>query len=108
VLAVIVRAGRPASESGRPFKPYPQLLKNLRYGGGQPLEAQAVKTAIREAETALGKKGRLLVRKSGTEPVIRVMAEAEDEKLVRRVVDGVAAAIEREAPVGSEAAVGKR
>jgi phosphoglucosamine mutase len=108
VLAVIVRAGRPASESGRPFKPYPQLLKNLRYGGGQPLEAQAVQAAIREAEAALGKKGRLLVRKSGTEPVIRVMAEAEDEKLVRRVVDGVSAAIEREAPVGSEAAVGKR
>jgi len=98
VLAVIVRAGRPASESGRPFKPYPQLLKSLRYGNGQPLEAQGVKAAIREAEAALEKKGRLLVRKSGTEPVIRVMAEAEDEALVRRVVEAVSAAIEREAP----------
>ncbi len=95
VLAVIVRAGKAASESGRLFRPYPQLLKNLRHNGGQPLKDAKVQTAIRAAEAALGTQGRLVIRNSGTEPVIRIMAEAEDEALVGRVVAEVAEAIER-------------
>ena len=95
VLAVLVGSGRPASESGRLFAPFPQRLRSLRFDGAtKPLDAREVKEAIRSAEAALGKAGRLLIRKSGTEPVIRVMAEGEDEKLVHRVVDDVAKAIE--------------
>ncbi len=95
VLAVLVGSGRPASETGRLFSPLPQRLRSLRFNGeARPLDAREVKEAIRSAEAALGKAGRLLIRKSGTEPVIRVMAEGEDEKLVHRVVDDVAKAIE--------------
>ncbi len=95
VLAVLVASGKPASETGRLFAPLPQRLRSLRFNGaGAPLDAHEVKEAIRSAEAALGKSGRLLIRKSGTEPVIRVMAEGEDEKLVHRVVDDVAKAIE--------------
>jgi phosphoglucosamine mutase len=73
----------------------PQRLRSLRFDGStKPLDAREVKEAIRSAEAALGTAGRLLIRKSGTEPVIRVMAEGEDEKLVHRVVDDVAKAIE--------------
>ena len=92
---------RPASETGRLFAPLPQRLRSLRYDGvAKPLDLRAVKDAIRSAEVALGSTGRLLIRNSGTEPVIRVMAEGEDEGLVNRVVDDVAQAI--------EAAVGAR
>ena len=95
VLAVLVASGRPASETGRLFAPLPQRLRSLRFdGSAKPLDAREVKEAIRSAEAALGTAGRLLIRKSGTEPVIRVMAEGEDEKLVHRVVDDVAKAIE--------------
>src|SRR5262249_56513699 len=95
VLAVLVASGKPASETGRLFAPLPQRLRSLRFNGaGAPLDAREVKEAIRSAEAALGKRGRLLIPKSGTEPVIRVMAEGEDEKLVHRVVDDVARAIE--------------
>jgi phosphoglucosamine mutase len=93
VLAVLVQSGRRASEAGRLFQPFPQRLVSVRFGGGQPLEDGKVKSAIRDGETALGQAGRILVRKSGTEPVIRVMAEGEDETLVGRVVDDIAAAI---------------
>jgi phosphoglucosamine mutase len=93
VLAVIVQAGRPASQTGRLFQPLPQRLKSLRLDGGQPLEAAEVKAAIKSGEAALGKSGRLLIRKSGTEPVIRIMAEGEDEALVGKVVEEIAAAI---------------
>jgi phosphoglucosamine mutase len=95
LLAVIVRAGRPVSETARLFQPLPQLLKNLKFNGGQPLERDDVKAAITSAEAALGDRGRVLIRKSGTEPVIRVMAEGEDEALVGRVVEEIAQAIER-------------
>ena len=91
--AVIVESGRPASEVCRAFTPLPQLLKSLRVNGGAPLDDAGVKEAIRCAEASLGNRGRLLVRKSGTEPVIRVMAEGEDEALVGRVVDDLASAI---------------
>jgi phosphoglucosamine mutase len=95
LLAVIVHAGRPVSETAQLFQPLPQLLKNLKFNGGQPLERDDVKAAITSAEAALGNRGRLLIRKSGTEPVIRVMAEGEDETLVGRVVADIAQAIER-------------
>ncbi|MGB8274805.1 MAG: phosphoglucosamine mutase [Alphaproteobacteria bacterium] len=95
VMAVLVRSGRPASEVGRIFTPLPQLLRSVRFNGGRPLDDEAVKTVIVEGERRLGSGGRLLIRKSGTEPVIRVMAEAEDEGLVSTVVNDIAAAIER-------------
>ncbi|MEX1204213.1 MAG: phosphoglucosamine mutase, partial [Dongiaceae bacterium] len=93
VLAVLVQSGRPASEAGRLFTPLPQRLRNLRVNGGLALEDARVRDAIRAGEMALGASGRLLVRKSGTEPVIRIMAEGEDDSLVGRVIDDVAAAI---------------
>jgi len=93
VLAVLVQSGRIASETGRQFRPLPQRLVSIRFGGGQPLENGKVKSAIRDGEKTLGTAGRILVRKSGTEPVIRVMAEGEDEKLVGRIVEDIAAAI---------------
>jgi phosphoglucosamine mutase len=95
VLAVLVTADRPASETGRLFAPFPQRLKSLRVmDGSKPLDALPVKEAIRAGEAALVGSGRLLIRKSGTEPVIRVMAEGEDEVLVLQVVDEIARAIE--------------
>ena len=73
----------------------PQLLKNVRFADGQqPLDAAGVQSAIAEAERALTGKGRLLIRKSGTEPLIRVMAECEDEALLNRAVDSVVDAVE--------------
>ncbi len=93
VLAVLVDEGRPASRACRIFDPYPQVLKNVSFQGGAPLEDAAVKKSIGAGEERLGAKGRLLIRKSGTEPLIRVMAEGEDEALVRSVVDDVAAVI---------------
>jgi phosphoglucosamine mutase len=93
-LAVILRSGRPASEAGRPFQPLPQLLKNVRTTQGRaPLKVAAVQRAIRDGEARLGAGGRLLIRKSGTEPVIRIMAEGEDPELIGGVVDAIAEAI---------------
>jgi len=96
LLAVLVRSERPASEACRPFRPLPQKLKSCR-GDGALLDRPEVERAIRAAEAALKGHGRLLVRKSGTEPVLRVMAEGEDEALVGRVVDDIVAAMERAA-----------
>ena len=93
VLAAIVETGAPASEVCKIFTPTPQLLRNVRFGGGAPLEARSVKAAIKAAETRLGARGRILVRKSGTEALIRVMAEGEDEAVVTAVVDEIASAI---------------
>ena len=73
VLAVLHKAGKPASEVCRRFEPVPQVLRNVRFKGGRPLENPAVTKAIAEATARLGDRGRLLVRPSGTEPVIRVM-----------------------------------
>jgi phosphoglucosamine mutase len=96
VLAVLVQTERPASETLRLFQPLPQYLKNVRYqaGAALPLEQAAVKAAIRDGEAELNGKGRLLIRKSGTEPLIRVMAEGEDEALVARVVAAIVKAVE--------------
>ncbi len=95
VLAVLVQSGRPASQAGRLFTPLPQHQRSLPINGGPGLSDSHVQEAIRAGESALGSGGRLLVRKSGTEPVIRVMAEGEDEALVGRVVDEIADAIRR-------------
>ena len=94
-LAVIVESDRPVSEVGRVFAPLPQLLRNVRVPSGEPLADAGVKRSIEAAEARLERCGRLLVRKSGTEPVIRVMAEGEDETVIAGVVDDVARAIER-------------
>jgi phosphoglucosamine mutase len=97
VLAVIVESGRPASEVCRVFTPLPQVLKNVRFNGGDPLEADAVKRMIDACELKLGNRGRVLIRKSGTEPLIRVMAEGEDSLLVTAVVDDICGALEQAA-----------
>ncbi|UWP91422.1 phosphoglucosamine mutase [Aliiroseovarius crassostreae] len=94
-LAAMVETGRPASELCQMFETVPQLLKNVRYGAGQtPLEISSVQAAISDAEGVLEGKGRLLIRKSGTEPLIRVMAECEDEGLLSEVVEGIVAEVE--------------
>jgi phosphoglucosamine mutase len=93
VLAAIVETGRRASEVCRVFEPVPQLLRNVRYGSGEPLAAGSVKRAIAEAEARLGTTGRLVIRKSGTEPLIRVMAQGEDETLLATIVDEICEAV---------------
>ena len=94
-LAEMARTGRKASALTRQFDTVPQLLKNVRYGAGSaPLDAPQVKAVIAEAEVRLTGKGRLLIRKSGTEPLVRVMAECEDEALLHQVVDGIVAAVQ--------------
>ena len=87
VLAVIVERGRPASEVCRVFNPFPQRLRNVRFSGDSPLGNDRTQAMIRDAETRLAGSGRILIRESGTEPLIRVMAEGQDEDLVARVVD---------------------
>ncbi|MFA3916016.1 phosphoglucosamine mutase [Ruegeria hyattellae] len=95
-LSEMVRSGKPASELARRFEPVPQLLRNVRFAEGQaPLDLAAVKAAISDAEAALTGKGRLLIRKSGTEPLIRVMAECEDEALLEESVRSVVGAVEQ-------------
>jgi phosphoglucosamine mutase len=93
VLACLVEDGRPASELLHQFDPLPQLLKNVRFDGGAPLETAGVKSAIASAERRLEGVGRLVIRKSGTEPLIRVMAEGEDEAMVEEVVDSICEAV---------------
>jgi phosphoglucosamine mutase len=93
ILACLVESGRPASELLHQFDPLPQLLKNVRFGGGDPRDAAAVKSIITSAEKELEGKGRLLIRMSGTERLIRVMAEGEDRKLVEQVVDRICEAM---------------
>ena len=93
VLASLVRSNRPASEELRMFEPVPQLLKNVRYEGASPLLVPSVKDAIAQAEATLAGKGRLVIRPSGTEPLIRVMAEGDDASEVERTVDMVCDAV---------------
>ncbi|OYW41909.1 MAG: phosphoglucosamine mutase, partial [Azorhizobium sp. 12-66-6] len=95
VLAVVARSERPVSEVCHRFEPLPQILKNVRYKSGAPLESEAVQTAIADAERRLANHGRLLIRPSGTEPVIRVMGEGDDHDLVEDVVDSVIDALQR-------------
>jgi phosphoglucosamine mutase len=102
VLAGALQAQKPMSEVTRLFEPYPQVLRNVRYTRetGDPLQRDHVRRAIAGAEAALGREGRIVIRPSGTEPVIRVMAEASDPVLVRRSVDDIIAALEAGATVG--------
>ncbi|API58051.1 phosphoglucosamine mutase [Tardibacter chloracetimidivorans] len=93
ILAALIESGKPASKTLSLFKPLPQLLKNVRFAKGKPLESEGVKQAISAAETRLNGTGRLVIRKSGTEPLIRVMAEGEDETLVAEVVDSICDAV---------------
>lgn len=95
VLAVVAAEGRRVSEACRSYEPFPQLLQNVRYAGGDPLSNADVKAAIKDGESRLGTRGRLVIRPSGTEPVIRVMAEADDAKIVRTVVAEICAAVEK-------------
>jgi phosphoglucosamine mutase len=95
-LAAMAEEGRAASDLAQGFDRVPQLLKNVRYAAGaNPLDAPAVRATIRAAESRMGDTGRLLIRKSGTEPLIRVMAECEDEALLAEVVDGIVDAVAR-------------
>lgn len=97
-LSAMLKVGKPASETFRAFEPVPQLLKNVRVGDANAaMAAASVLKAIAAAEARLGKGGRILVRKSGTEPLIRVMAEGDDSDLVRTVVDQIIEAIPRQA-----------
>ncbi len=94
-LAAMIETGEKASGLTRSFETVPQMLKNVRYGIGQtPLEADNVKAVIADAEAKLIGKGRLLIRKSGTEPLVRVMAECEDADLLTQIVDGIVAEVE--------------
>ena len=93
VLAEIVRSERPASEMLHLFEPVPQLLKNVRYSGTSPMESPEVQEAIKDAGAAFGNSGRVLVRASGTEPLIRVMAEGDDLGKVEKITDDLVALI---------------
>lgn len=97
VLAALVESGKPAHQLLKLFDPLPQLLKNVRFSGGQPLEDDKVKKIIAEAEKELDGTGRLVIRKSGTEPLIRVMAEGEDQAQVEAVVDRICDAVRKAA-----------
>jgi phosphoglucosamine mutase len=93
LLAVVKKKDKPVSEVCHRFEPLPQILRNVRYRGGKPLEHSSVRSAIADAEKRLNGHGRLVVRPSGTEPVIRIMGEGDDKAMVEEVVDGIAAAL---------------
>lgn len=97
VLAVLKEAEQPMSALARQFEPVPQRLENVRFSGGKPLENEQVKKAIGDAEQRLNGSGRLVIRPSGTEPLIRIMAEADDEKLVNQVIKEIAGAVKKAA-----------
>ena len=97
VLAEVKRRGKPVSEVCSLFTPLPQVLKNVKFKAGAPLQDAHVKQSIADAEAMLGNSGRLVIRPSGTEPVIRVMAEGDDEGLVTRIVDELCGAIAKAA-----------
>lgn len=94
MLAVLAEERRPASEAAHIFEPAPQILENVRFKRGEPLTDIKVTTRIKDCEARLNGTGRILVRKSGTEPVIRIMGEGEDENLVREVVREIAEVIQ--------------
>jgi phosphoglucosamine mutase len=97
VLADVVHTGKPVSELCHVFEPVPQVLKNVKTGEGSPLDSNHVKQAIADAMSRLGAGGRLIIRPSGTEPLIRVMAEGDDEGLVNKLVDDLCDAIKKAA-----------
>jgi phosphoglucosamine mutase len=93
VLAVLVEQGKPASEVAQRFAPMPQQLRNLRYNGGAPLEDPRVQKVVQDARSNLGEQGRIVIRPSGTEPVIRVMVEAEQDEMIEQAMDSICGAI---------------
>jgi phosphoglucosamine mutase len=93
VLAVVRKQDRPVSEVCHRFDPLPQIMKNVRHKGGHPLDRVEVQSAIADAERRLDGQGRLVIRPSGTEPVIRVMGEGDDRFLIEEVVDGIVDAL---------------
>jgi phosphoglucosamine mutase len=93
VLAVVKKQGQPVSNVCHRFDPLPQVLRNVRYKSGKPLDDLQVRNAIKDAEARLDGHGRLVVRPSGTEPVIRVMGEGDDRILIEEVVDGIVEAL---------------
>src|SRR6266480_876512 len=93
VLAVVKKQEQPVSNVCHRFDPLPQVLKNVRYKSGKPLENAKVRNAIKDAQARLDGHGRLIVRSSGTEPVIRVMGEGDDKVLIEEVVDGIVDAL---------------
>jgi phosphoglucosamine mutase len=93
VLGVLAQEKRPASEASHIFEPLPQVIESVRYRNGSPLSDEKVKERIKDCEARMNGAGRIIVRKSGTEPVIRVMAEGDDEKLVRSIVNELVAAL---------------
>ena len=97
VLALMVKSGQPMSALARQFEPVPQKLENVRFSGGKPLEQAEVKAAIADAEAKLSGSGRLVIRPSGTEPLIRIMAEGDDEALVARLVRDLVGAVKKAA-----------
>jgi phosphoglucosamine mutase len=97
VLAVLKESDKPMSALARQFEPVPQKLENVRFAGGKPLESAEVKAVMADAEQKLNGSGRILVRASGTEPLIRIMAEGDDEKLVSQVVKEIAGAVKKAA-----------
>ena len=97
VLAVLAKTDQPMSALGRQFEPAPQILKNVRFAGGKPLEHKDVKAAIADVEARLGTQGRIVVRASGTEPLIRIMAEGDDHRMVSDAVKQIVSAVENAA-----------
>ncbi|NNF76728.1 MAG: phosphoglucosamine mutase, partial [Rhizobiales bacterium] len=94
VLAVVKASGKPVSQVCSLFEPLPQILKNVRFKKGKPLGEESVQEAIRDGEVRLGQQGRLIIRPSGTEPLIRVMGEGDDASLVNAVVDDIVGALQ--------------
>jgi phosphoglucosamine mutase len=90
LLAVVKKRNKPVAEVCHRFDPLPQVIRNVRYRSGKPLENSKVRSAIADAESRLNGHGRLVVRPSGTEPVIRIMGEGDDKAMVEEVVDGIA------------------
>jgi phosphoglucosamine mutase len=97
ILAVVKKQDQPVSKVCHRFDPLPQVLKNVRYRSGKPLENAAVRSAIESAQQRLNGQGRLIIRPSGTEPVIRVMGEGDDKALIEEVVDGIVEALSQAA-----------
>src|SRR5579872_1346003 len=93
LLAVVQKRGKPVSEVCHRFEPLPQVIRNVRYRSGKPLENSTVRSAIADAENRLNGHGRLVVRPSGTEPVIRIMGEGDDKAMVEEIVDGIVDAL---------------
>jgi len=90
LLAVVKKRNKPVSEVCHRFEPLPQVIRNVRYRSGKPLENSKVRSAIADAENRLNGHGRLVVRPSGTEPVIRIMGEGDDKAMIEELVDGIA------------------